>query len=693
MVAVAAVYSAAVPSGGVVVARGAATGSSVEGRGLGGRGLRGRGRARVRLGGRRVEEAHLGRGEDAGRLVLEVDAHALAQDVDVADAAHALGRRDALAGARQHLGGLDVVGVLVDEAALEAAALARDLRRVEREVLILRHLDRDGRELRQERRAAELAPARADAAHHLGLVAHAHLAHLDARVNAAREVAHEVAEIDALLGREVERRAVAATVQLDAEHLDGQVSGLGALAREGERVGGAPALGLEAREVARVGDAQDARQGRGRGAQRGRHGHRRDGGALVVDDDAVAGAQRELAGVARERPARGRELHADDVDDGRRRDGARVRRGGVRAVSGGTLRAHAALPDGRAAPQLDEQPLERERRVDVREQRRVRLDDGGERAQEARRRERRELARAVGEERELGRPRRRDERVAIEAREQRDERRQRALVLLVARERRGRVEGRRHARRRGGRAQQRDGVPLRRRSDLFALGARRLEHARRRAVGERDRDARAVGLDAVRGRDAEERLLGERAEPKPLRARPDRRQQPVGRARAQHDVVARRRLLERLEQAVGGARVQRVGVVDDDDARRGLVRPRLRERDDGLGLVDDELGPVGREGRHVGVQAGLDAAARLADAAAAPRRLRAREREREAERRGALADAGRPLEEVGVRHVRGLHGAREAVRDAFLADDVLEPHHGTVARPRDAGLASALGRD
>jgi hypothetical protein len=46
-----------------------------------------------------------------------------------------------------------------------------------------------------------------------------------------------------------------------------------------------------------------------------------------------------------------------------------------------------------------------------------------------------------------------------------------------------------------------------------------------------------------------------------------------GRARAQHEVVARCGLLERLEQAVGGAGVERVGVVHDDDPRSRLVGP------------------------------------------------------------------------------------------------------------------------
>src|SRR5262245_7004693 len=70
---------------------------------------------------------------------------------------------------------------LVPQAALQAAAQPRQLRRVETEVLLLRHLDRDWLEGLQEGRAAQRPAAGAVAADHLGFVADADLAHLDAR--------------------------------------------------------------------------------------------------------------------------------------------------------------------------------------------------------------------------------------------------------------------------------------------------------------------------------------------------------------------------------------------------------------------------------------------------------------------------------------------------------------------------------
>src|SRR5215510_753364 len=94
--------------------------------------------------------------------------------------------------------------LLVPQAALQAAAQPRQLRRVETEVLLLRHLDRDRLEGLQEGRAAQRAAAGAIAADHLGFVADADLAHLDAGAKLAGQLAHQLAEIDAAVRREVE---------------------------------------------------------------------------------------------------------------------------------------------------------------------------------------------------------------------------------------------------------------------------------------------------------------------------------------------------------------------------------------------------------------------------------------------------------------------------------------------------------
>src|SRR5205085_3369822 len=66
----------------------------------------------------------------------------------------------------------DAFGVrqLVAETALQPAAQAGELRRIQTEVLLLRHLDRDRFERGQERGAAQRPAAGAVPANHLGLV-------------------------------------------------------------------------------------------------------------------------------------------------------------------------------------------------------------------------------------------------------------------------------------------------------------------------------------------------------------------------------------------------------------------------------------------------------------------------------------------------------------------------------------------
>src|SRR5262245_46563894 len=70
---------------------------------------------------------------------------------------------------------LDAFGVrqLVAEAAFQSSAEAGELRRIQAQVLLLRHLDGDRLERMQERRAAQRTSARAVAADQLRFVAHA----------------------------------------------------------------------------------------------------------------------------------------------------------------------------------------------------------------------------------------------------------------------------------------------------------------------------------------------------------------------------------------------------------------------------------------------------------------------------------------------------------------------------------------
>ena len=108
---------------------------------------------------------------------------------------------------------------LVAQAAHQAAADATNLGRVERQVLLLCHADRNRLKLSAKARAAELLAALGIAAHQAGLVAHADLAHVDANVQRRGQVLDELAKIDALLGRKVEHGLLAAKQVLDAHRL------------------------------------------------------------------------------------------------------------------------------------------------------------------------------------------------------------------------------------------------------------------------------------------------------------------------------------------------------------------------------------------------------------------------------------------------------------------------------------------
>src|SRR5204863_6095590 len=140
------------------------------------------------------------------------------------DGAVALDRLDRCADRGQRAPEVDVGLVLVAEAAFEAPAHAREFRGIQRERLLLRHLDGDGLKLLQPRRAAELAPARTDAAGHLALVARADLLHVDACVEYLRELPSELAQVDALLTGDEERHLAAVERSLGLHQLEGQVS-------------------------------------------------------------------------------------------------------------------------------------------------------------------------------------------------------------------------------------------------------------------------------------------------------------------------------------------------------------------------------------------------------------------------------------------------------------------------------------
>jgi hypothetical protein len=219
---------------------------------------------------------------------------------------------------------LEIRVVLVAQAALETPAHAGELRRVQREPLLLRHPDRHRLELPEPGRAAELAPARPDAAQHLRLVARADLLHLDAGVETGREVAHELAEVDAALGAEVEDRLARVEQVVDLHELHRQPAGLDAGETEPMGLAFALLVLLVSGEVARAGLAEHLRDVAALGLGGGRHaGNRREcERALALDDDPVAAREVECAAVVGVNHAGGTELDADQ------RGGCGLGRGG-----------------------------------------------------------------------------------------------------------------------------------------------------------------------------------------------------------------------------------------------------------------------------------------------------------------------------------------------------------------------------
>src|SRR6185436_20275871 len=89
----------------------------------------------------------------------------------------------------------------------------------EAQILLLRHLDRDRLERGEEGRAAQRTAAGAVSAERLRFVADAYLAHLDPCSEFRRQFAHEFAEVDTRISREIEQEARPVERLLDAREL------------------------------------------------------------------------------------------------------------------------------------------------------------------------------------------------------------------------------------------------------------------------------------------------------------------------------------------------------------------------------------------------------------------------------------------------------------------------------------------
>jgi hypothetical protein len=108
---------------------------------------------------------------------------------------------------------------LVPQAALQTATESRQARRIEIQILLFGHLDRNGLEAVQPRRTAERPSAGTVTPEHLGFIPGSDLPHFDACMEFRRKLPHELPEIDATFGSEIEDETRAIELLLGTREL------------------------------------------------------------------------------------------------------------------------------------------------------------------------------------------------------------------------------------------------------------------------------------------------------------------------------------------------------------------------------------------------------------------------------------------------------------------------------------------
>src|SRR5207249_1602694 len=166
--------------------------------------------------------------------------------------------------------------------------------------------------------AAERAAARAAAVQALRLVAHADLAQLDARLEAARQVLHELAEVHPLLGGEEEGDAVAPERHLDLGQIHLQLAQLDPLPAVVERLRLERAVLVFLVEILFFRLADDLARDVAGALELDERGiaqdHRRERlSMLALHHDPVTEAQPQAARVEEELPARAAQGNLHDL--------------------------------------------------------------------------------------------------------------------------------------------------------------------------------------------------------------------------------------------------------------------------------------------------------------------------------------------------------------------------------------------
>ena len=253
-----------------------------------------------------------------------------------------------------------------------------------------------------------------------------------------------------------------------------------------------------------------------------------------------------------------------------------------------------------------------------------------------------------------------------------------ALRALARRERLGAVQSGARVARRGNRPQQ----PDRRLAGPLLVAPRDLPRTAGAAAGRRRGRPGDPLVDPLPHQDPDNLVDAEVAETQTGTARAHRIQQHVGPCRHQHELRARRRLLQALQQRVLGPQAEQIGVVDDDHPPAPLERTIAHLLDRHPHLVDgDRPAVAGPQGQHVGVGAARDAPAGGAASATVDGQIglvapgsAAVERLGDGHRHQPLADpAGAGQQHAGRQRIPH-EGARDARDDAPMADDFAERH-------------------
>ena len=116
-----------------------------------------------------------------------------------------------------------IIFLLVSKAAQQAPTNPRNFRRIQKEVLILGHLDGHRLETTQISPAATHLPAISERPDHLGLVAHADLAQFNAGAVIAHQLLDQIPKINPARSREVEDHLALVEIDLHIHKLHVQV--------------------------------------------------------------------------------------------------------------------------------------------------------------------------------------------------------------------------------------------------------------------------------------------------------------------------------------------------------------------------------------------------------------------------------------------------------------------------------------